>query len=133
MRIITFGTYDLFHIGHLNILKRCKYYKGHENTVIVGVSSDELNYKKKGYYPIICEREREEIIGSVRYVDTVFQERSLEEKAYYCEFYNADVLIMGDDHTGRFDFIKDMLGIEVVYVPRTEHISTSDILSKIKL
>lgn len=131
MRVITFGTFDLFHVGHLNILERCKNYKGGDNEVFVGVSSDKLNFKKKGCYPIINEYQREKIVGSIKYVDLAFREESLELKEYYCKKYNADILIMGDDHKGRFDHLKDLLDIEVLYFPRTENVSTTAIRSKI--
>lgn len=131
MRIITFGTFDLFHIGHLNILKRCKNFKGLNNTLIVGVSSDKLNFKKKGLYPIMNIYQRQTIIKSIRYVDITFVEESLEEKTLYCKNYNADVLIMGDDHKGKFDYLKELLNIDVIYLPRTEDISTTEIREKI--
>jgi glycerol-3-phosphate cytidylyltransferase len=136
MRIITFGTYDLFHIGHLNILRRCKQYNIDENnpsnTLIVGVSSDKLNYSKKDHYPIIPEQDRLQIVENIRGCDIVFLEESLELKCEYCLRYNADILIMGDDHIGRFDFLRDK-GIEVIYLPRTENISTSCIIDGIRL
>jgi len=133
MRIITFGTFDLFHIGHLNIIKRCKEYDGdgNENYLIVGVSSDKLNYDKKQRYPIISEDQRLEIVKNLKQVDEVFIEESLEQKLEYCLKYKADLLIMGDDHLGRFDFLKDS-NIDVVYLPRTNDISTTDIINKIK-
>lgn len=132
MRIITFGTYDLFHIGHLNILKRCKEHGSEKNTLIVGVSSDSLNIMKKKRYPVISQDDRMNIISSIRYVDHVFLEESLEEKLDYCLKYNADTLIMGDDHIGRFDFLKEH-NINVLYLKRTENVSTTEILDKIKI
>ena len=128
MRIITFGTYDLFHIGHLNILNRCKKYNNEENILIVGVSSDNLNFLKKNRYPIINEIDRIEIISNIKCVDIVFKEESLESKREYCINYNADILIMGDDHKGKFDYLKD--SIEVVYLKRTPDISTTLIIEK---
>jgi glycerol-3-phosphate cytidylyltransferase len=134
MRIITFGTFDLFHIGHINILNRCKLYNINENnqknTLIVGVSSDKLNYEKKQHYPIINEIEREKIVFNIKGVDLVFSEESLGDKKDYCIKYKADILIMGDDHKGRFDFLKED-NIEVVYLERTKDISTTLILDKI--
>lgn len=131
MRIITFGTFDLFHIGHLNILEKCKNYQGLNNIVIVGVSSDKLNYEKKNLYPIINESDRETIIKSIRYVDIVFKEESLEQKLDYCKTFKANVLIMGDDHKGKFDYLKDFLDIDIIYLPRTKDISTTNIRNKI--
>ena len=126
MRIITFGTYDLFHIGHLNILKNCKYYGDSENTLIVGVSSDELNYSKKQKNTAIPLIHRMEIIKAIKYVDEVFVEHSLEEKLKYCIEHKADLLIMGSDHIDRFDFLKNHK-VDVLYLPRTEEISTTEI------
>jgi glycerol-3-phosphate cytidylyltransferase len=104
MIVITFGTFDLFHIGHLNILKKCREYKTNNNKVIVGVSSDKLNENKKNKIPITKLSDRIEIIKNIKGVHEVFIEESLEKKREYCLKYNADVLIMGDDHVGRFDF-----------------------------
>jgi glycerol-3-phosphate cytidylyltransferase len=130
MKIITFGTYDMFHIGHLNILRNCKHFNNTENTLIVGVSSDELNLKKKRSTPIIKTDDRVSIISSCKFVDEVFVEHSLEEKLDYCIKYNADMLIMGDDHIGKFDFLKEH-GIDVTYLPRTNDVSTTDIKLKV--
>lgn len=132
MRIITFGTYDLFHIGHLNILKNCKQHGGLENTLIVGVSSDELNYSKKQKNTAIPLHDRIEIIRAIKYVDEVFVENSLEEKLNYCIEHKADLLIMGSDHVGRFDFLKNNK-VDVLYLPRTEEISTTEIKESIIL
>jgi len=130
MIVITFGTYDLFHIGHLNILKRCKNYGDNDNKLIVGISSDTLNFNKKGRYPIINIDERTEIIKNLKCIDETFIEHSLEEKLEYCLKYKADILIMGDDHVGRFDFLEKH-GIKVEYLPRTTDISTTEIIDKI--
>ena len=131
MRIITFGTFDLFHLGHLNIIKRCKSYNDDDNYLIVGVSSDKLNYNKKQRYPIISEDQRLEIVKNLKQVDEVFIEESLEQKLEYCLKYKADLLIMGDDHLNKFDLLKEN-NIDVVYLTRTDNISTTDILNEIK-
>ncbi|EIP3937578.1 adenylyltransferase/cytidyltransferase family protein, partial [Escherichia coli] len=117
--IITFGTFDVFHIGHVNILERAKAYG---DKLIVGVSSDELNFRKKGRYPIYNEKERMKIISSLKFVDEVFLEKSLELKKEYILTHSASVLVMGDDWKGRFDWVSDVC--EVVYLPRTPSIST---------
>ena len=119
MRIITFGTFDLFHIGHLNILKRCK---EHGDYLIVGVSSDELN-KKKGKTSVIPLNERIEIIKSIKYVDEVFIVEEIELKNEYIKKYNADILIMGDDWENKFDWVN----CKVIYLTRTPEISTTQI------
>lgn len=124
-RIITFGTFDLFHIGHLNLLKRCKEYGDY---LIVGVSSDELNHHK-GKHSIISLKERLEIIKSIRYVDEVFIEESLEEKNNYIHEYRADILIMGDDWKNKFDWVD----CEVIYLERTPDISSSQLKKLLNL
>ena len=100
-KIITFGTFDLFHIGHLNILKRAK---EQGDYLIVGISSDELN-KKKGKMSVISLKDRMEIVKSITYVDEVFIEDSLELKDQYIKDYGADVLVMGDDWKDKFGFL----------------------------
>lgn len=121
-RVITFGTFDLFHVGHLNILRRAKEYGSH---LIVGVSSDQLNFSKKGFYPTITQDERAEIVEAVKYVDEVFFEESLELKGHYITQFKADTLVMGDDWAGRFDVFRELC--QVVYLPRTEGVSTTEI------
>ncbi len=120
--VITFGTFDLFHIGHLNILERASKLG---NKLIVGISSDNLNFKKKGFCPIQEQSNRMRIVEAIKYVDTVFLEESLELKREYIEKYKADVLVMGDDWVGAFDFCKDLC--EVVYLERTKKVSTTNI------
>lgn len=127
MIVITFGTFDLFHIGHINILERAKK-KG--NRLIVGVSTDKLNFSKKQKYPIYSENERKKIIESLKFVDDVFFEESLEKKREYILKYNADILVMGNDWEGKFDEFKDVC--EVVYLERTPSISTTLLVEVIK-
>jgi glycerol-3-phosphate cytidylyltransferase len=91
-RVITFGTYDVFHIGHVNILERAAALGDY---LIVGVSSDALSYKKKHRYPLYSQDDRVKIISSMRCVDEVFIEESLEDKARYIEMKKADLLVMG--------------------------------------
>ncbi|MGF1889745.1 adenylyltransferase/cytidyltransferase family protein [Photobacterium profundum] len=122
-RVITFGTFDVFHVGHLNILERCA---SLGDTLIVGVSSDELNYSKKQRYPIYDQESRLKITQSLRFVDEVFIENSLEKKREYISFYKADILAMGDDWQGKFDEFSDIC--EVIYFPRTPSISTTEII-----
>jgi len=126
-RVITFGTFDLFHVGHLRILERAASLGEH---LIVGVSSDALNFSKKGRNPIYPEHERMEIVRSLRSVNEVFLEESLELKGDYLRQYRADVLTMGHDWEGRFDMFRSVC--EVVYFPRTRGISTTDIIQQVK-
>lgn len=125
--VITFGTFDLLHIGHINMLNRCKD-KG--DKLIVGVSSDELNYKKKNRYPMFNEKDRMKIIENIKCVDEVFLEESLELKREYINKCNADVFIIGDDWKGKFDELNDTC--KVIYLDRTKDISTTSIISDIK-
>ncbi len=125
--VVTFGTFDVFHIGHLNILKRAAAYG---DQLYVGVSSDRLNMEKKGRAPIYAEPERLAIVQHMKPVTDVFVEDSLDLKAQYLRDHNADVLVMGNDWEGKFDHLKDIC--EVVYLPRTEGISTTETIYKIK-
>lgn len=125
-RVLTFGTFDLFHYGHLMIIKRA-FKLGDE--LIVGVSSDELNMIKKGKYPVYSQNERMQIIKALKYVKDVFLEESLELKKEYLTHFKADVLVMGDDWAGKFDEFKNMC--EVVYLKRTPSISTTALIEKI--
>lgn len=120
--VITFGTFDLLHIGHINILERAKKLG---NKLIVGVSSDALNYSKKTMYPVYSEEDRLKIIKSLKFVDKVFLEESLEKKREYILKYKADILVMGHDWKGKFDDLSDIC--KVIYLPRTENISTTEI------
>jgi len=126
VRVITFGTFDLFHYGHLRLLKRAKELGDH---LIVGVSTDELNFKKKGRYPVYTQEERRAIVAAIRYVDETFYEESLEKKREYCLTFRADILVMGDDWKGKFDDLSDIC--RVVYLPRTPSVSTTAIIEKI--
>lgn len=126
-RIITFGTFDVLHIGHIRILKRAREHGDH---LIVGLSSDELNLSKKGRNPVYPFASREELLTSMRCVDEVFKEESLEKKREYILQHKADVLVMGDDWAGKFDEFKDVC--EVIYLPRTPSISTTEIIEIIK-
>lgn len=122
-KVITFGTFDIFHIGHINILERAAEFGDY---LIVGVSSDLLNFSKKKRYPVYNEKERMKIISSLRVVNEVFIEESLELKLDYIKKYNADILVMGDDWEGRFDWVKP--ACEVIYLPRTPSVSTTEII-----
>jgi glycerol-3-phosphate cytidylyltransferase len=124
--VITFGTFDVLHIGHLRILERAR---EHGDRLVVGVSSDALNMSKKGRNPIFSETERAALIRALEVVDEVFIEQSLELKAEYVQQYGADLLVMGDDWAGRFDWIKKYC--DVVYLPRTPSISTTAVIEKI--
>ena len=124
--VVTFGTFDVFHVGHLRVIERAA---ALGDRLVVGVSADELNLRKKGREPVFSESERLEIIAALRMVDEVFVEESLEQKREYIERFDADVLVMGDDWRGKFDEFGDIC--EVVYLPRTPAISTTALIEKI--
>jgi choline-phosphate cytidylyltransferase len=124
--VITFGTFDVFHVGHLRILQRARELGDH---LVVGVSSDALNVRKKGRAPVFSESERVELLNALEVVDVVFLEESLELKRQYVIDHGADVLVMGDDWAGRFDELKEVC--EVVYLPRTPSISTTAVIEQI--
>jgi glycerol-3-phosphate cytidylyltransferase len=124
--VITFGTFDVFHVGHVRVLKRAAELG---DRLVVGVSSDALNIAKKGRAPVFNEDERLEIISSLRVVDGVFLEESLEQKRDYILEQQADILVMGDDWAGKFDWVKDVC--DVVYLPRTPSVSTTGLIEHI--
>jgi len=126
-RVITFGTFDVLHVGHVNILERAR---ALGDFLAVGVSSDALNIKKKGRAPVYREEDRIKIIRSLRFVDDVFVEESLELKKDYILEHNADILVMGDDWEGRFDGMKEYC--EVIYLPRTPSISTTEVIEVVR-
>ncbi len=125
MKVITFGTFDLYHLGHVNLLKRASLY----GDITVGLSSDEFNFKKKGRNPIYDYEMRKTILESNKHVVEVFKEESMEKKREYILKYKADILIMGHDWEGRFDHFSDIC--KVIYLTRTDNISTTDIIKKI--
>jgi len=127
MRIITFGTFDVFHVGHVNILERAR---ANGDYLIVGVSSDALNMSKKGRNPIYSQQDRIHILSSLRCVDEVFVEESLELKEQYIVENKADMLVMGDDWEGKFDHLKSVC--EVLYLPRTPSVSTTETIEIVK-
>lgn len=120
-KVITYGTFDLFHVGHLNILKRAK---AQGDYLVVAVSSDAFNAGKgkKAYY---SQEDRMEILKAIKYVDEVILEESWDQKIRDVKEHDIDVFVMGDDWKGKFDFLKDYC--EVVYLPRTEGISSTKI------
>jgi glycerol-3-phosphate cytidylyltransferase len=123
--VITFGTFDLFHYGHLKILERAK---SHGDRLIVGLSTDELNMSKKNRKPVFEFKHRKALLEALKCVDDVFPEESLELKQDYIDRYKADILIMGDDWKGRFDYLQN---VSVMYLERTPVISTSDYINNI--
>ena len=126
-RVVTFGTFDLFHIGHLSILERAAALGDY---LIVGVSSDELNFSKKRFYPVFPYVDRARLVAALGCVDEVFMEESLEAKGDYLRAHHADLLVMGADWEGRFDQYREIC--EVVYLPRTPDISTTALKERLR-
>lgn len=120
-KVITYGTFDLIHWGHINLLRRAKELGDY---LIVALSTDEFNAQKnkKAYHSY---ENRKVILEAIRYVDEVIPEKSWEQKIDDVKKHNIDVFVMGDDWKGKFDFLKDYC--EVVYLPRTIGISTTKI------
>lgn len=119
--VLTYGTFDLFHVGHLRLLKRLKTLG---NKLIVAISTDEFN-EIKGKKTIIPFNQRAEIVQEISYVDIVIAETNWEQKEQDIKSNNVDIFAMGDDWSGKFDHLKEFC--EVVYLPRTESISSTEI------
>jgi glycerol-3-phosphate cytidylyltransferase len=126
-KIITYGTYDLLHRGHVNLLKRAK---AMGDFLVVGLSSDEFNAikQKKAFYSY---EERKLVLEAVRYVDLVIPEHTWEQKAQDIADHDIDVFVMGDDWSGKFDHLKEQC--EVVYLPRTDGVSTTQIKAQLRV
>jgi glycerol-3-phosphate cytidylyltransferase len=120
-KLITYGTFDMFHIGHLKLLERL-YYMSDE--LIVAVSTDEFN-NLKNKKVLIPYDERSEIVSSIKYVDKVIPEENWEQKVDDIKKYDVDIFAMGDDWKGKFDFLKKYC--EVIYLERTDGISTTEL------
>jgi choline-phosphate cytidylyltransferase len=124
--VITFGTFDVFHVGHLRVIQRAA---ALGDRLVVGVSADALNRRKKGRSPVFSQDERMEIVAALKPVDAVFVEESLEQKREYILEHRADVLVMGDDWAGKFDEFGDVCRVH--YLARTPAISTTALIEKI--
>ena len=122
-RVITYGTFDLLHYGHINLLRRAKALGDY---LIVALSTDDFNNLQKHKKCYFSYEERRLLLESIRYVDLVIPEENWEQKRDDMHLYRVDTFVMGDDWTGKFDFLKEE-GVEVVYLPRTPEISTTQI------
>ena len=130
IRVITYGTFDLLHYGHINLLRRAKNLGDY---LIVALSTDEFNKNMKNKRSYFSYAERKLLLESIRYVDLVIPEENWEQKKTDIVKYDVDVFVMGDDWTGKFDFLKTVgKGCDVVYLPRTPEISTTRIKDDIK-
>lgn len=119
--IVTYGTFDLFHIGHVRLLKRLK---SLGERLVVGLSTDEFN-DIKGKQVVIPFEDRKEVLLSCRYVDAVFEEHCWEQKREDLIREKATIFAIGDDWSGKFDELGDI--VEVLYLPRTKDVSTTDL------
>ena len=126
-KVITYGTFDLFHIGHLNLLKRAKALGDY---LIVAVSSDAFNWNEKGKVCKIKDVDRMAIVEAIKYVDEVILEESWDQKVTDVQKYGIDVFCIGADWEGKFDYLKEYC--EVVYLPRTQGISTTQLKEELK-
>ena len=126
-KVITYGTFDLLHYGHINILKRAK---EQGDYLIVALSTNEFN-EIKGKKSYFSYEERKKLVQSIRYVDLVLPENNWEQKIEDLKEYKIDVFVMGDDWKGKFDFLKEHC--EVVYLERTPEISTTKIKNELGL
>lgn len=126
-KIITYGTFDLLHYGHINLLKRAKELGDY---LIVAISTNEFNEikGKRCYFPY---EERKKLVESIRYVDLVIPEKDWEQKVSDVKEYKVDTFVIGDDWVGEFDYLKDYC--EVVYLDRTPEISTTKIKKDLSL
>ena len=121
-RVITYGTFDLLHYGHINLLRRAKELGDY---LIVALSTDEFNWNSKHKKCYFSFEKRKQLLEAIRYVDLVIPEENWEQKVEDVKLYKVDTFVMGDDWVGKFDFLKEFC--EVKYLPRTPEISSTQI------
>lgn len=126
-KVITYGTFDLLHYGHINLLKRAKALGDY---LIVALSTDEFNWNEKQKKCFFKYSQRKQLLESIRYVDLVIPETNWNQKISDVNEFKIDTFVMGDDWQGKFDFLKEYC--EVVYLPRTPEISTTQIKQELK-
>ena len=124
--VLTYGTFDLLHIGHINLLKRAR---SLGDRLIVALSTDEFNQAEKNKTSVNCYQDRKTILESIRFVDQVIPEEGWNQKLLDIETYKIDVFTIGDDWQGHFDFLQEKC--KVIYLPRTANISTTEIKQQI--
>ena len=127
-RVITYGTFDLLHYGHINLLRRAKEYGDY---LIVALSTDQFNWNEKQKRCYFDYEKRKTLLEAIRYVDLVIPEENWEQKKTDVHEYHVDTFVMGDDWEGKFDFLKEE-GVEVVYLSRTPEISSTQIKNDLK-
>ena len=121
-KVITYGTFDLLHYGHINLLKRAKALGDY---LVVALSTDEFNWNEKQKKCYFSYEERKSLLEAIRYVDLVIPEENWEQKKSDIKEFRIDTFVMGDDWKGKFDELSELC--EVVYLPRTPEISTTQI------
>ena len=123
-RVITYGTFDLLHYGHINLLRRAK---EQGDYLVVVLSTDEFNWNEKQKKCYFSYEKRKQLLEAIRYVDLVIPEENWDQKVSDVKSYHIDTFVMGDDWSGKFDFIQEETDAEVIYLARTPEISTSQI------
>ena len=126
-KVITYGTFDLFHYGHVNLLRRAKMYGDY---LIVAVSTNEFNLTMKHKESYFNYEERKKLVEAIRFVDLVIPEENWDQKIRDIKEFRIDTFIIGEDWKGKFDYLKNLC--EVIYLPRTPEISTSEIKMNLK-
>lgn len=129
-RVITYGTFDLLHYGHINLLRRAK---EQGDYLVVALSTDEFNWDEKQKKCYFSYEKRKQLLEAIRYVDLVIPEEAWNQKVSDIELYHIDKFVMGDDWAGKFDFLQEETEAEVIYLPRTPEISTTQIKNDLKL
>lgn len=126
-KVITYGTFDLLHYGHINLLRRAKELGDY---LIVALSTDEFNWNEKQKQCYFSYEKRKQLLEAIRYVDLVIPEYGWDQKIFDIKEFRVDTFVMGDDWEGKFDYLKEYCN--VIYVPRTPEISTTQIKQELK-
>lgn len=129
-RVITYGTFDLLHYGHINLLRRAK---EQGDYLVVALSTDEFNFQKKKEKCYFSYEKRKQLLEAIRYVDLVIPEESWDQKITDIKEYQIDTFVMGNDWIGKFDFIEDSTAAKVIYLSRTPEISTTKIKKDLEI
>ena len=129
-RVITYGTFDLLHYGHINLLRRAK---EQGDYLVVALSTDEFNFQKKKEKCYFSYEKRKQLLEAIRYVDLVIAEESWDQKITDIKEYQIDTFVMGNDWTGKFDFIEESTAAKVIYLSRTPEISTTKIKKDLEI
>ena len=126
-KVITYGTFDLLHYGHINLLRRAQELGDY---LIVALSTDEFNWNEKQKKCFFTYEQRKKLLEAIRYVDLVIPEENWAQKISDVQEFRVDTFVIGNDWEGKFDFLRDYC--EVVYLPRTPEISTTQIKQELR-